>query len=178
MAKYIIETDDENPVELNGQELYRVKGFPWMVLSDNDLDKLDSIEKDFLDHVENTGYRAGVRDGIEAAAKVAEMDDLDALDVFGVSAGEVLTTIAPLDIRKMLIEHEAKENEEIVVGDEVDVGREAKKRAVVTGVEGPTKYILWKDGRTGVADSRFTKITRTGRHFDQIAKFFDEVRGC
>ena len=56
MAKYIIETDDENPVELNGQELYRVKGFPWMALSDNDLDKLESVEEGFLGHV--AGYSA------------------------------------------------------------------------------------------------------------------------
>lgn len=174
MAKYIIETDDENPVELNGQELYRVKGFPWMALSDNDLDKLEPVEDGFPAHV--AGYSAGVRDAVEAARKIEKMDEDAAVRCFGVVSGRVLTEVEPLDIVRMLKEYE--QDTEIRVGDEVDVGRETKMRAVVTGVEGPTKYVLWKDGRTGVADSRFAKITRTGRHFGQIAKVLDEVRGC
>ena len=177
MAKYIIETDDENLVELNGQELYRVKGFPWMALSDNDLDKLEPVEEGFPGNV--AGYSAGIRDGIVAAQRVWDMSDIESLKCFGLIPARVLNRIEPRDVVRMLKEYDEELNAEIMVGDEVIVrGKEAEDKAVVTGAESPMYYLVWKNGRTGIANRQTTHVIRTGRHFDQIAKVLDEVRGC
>ena len=167
MAKYIIETDDENPVELNGQELYRVKGGPWMALSDNDLDKLEPVEEGFPVHV--AGYSAGVRDAVEAARKIERMKEDEAVRCFGVVPGRVLTEVEPLDIVRMLKKYE--QDTEIRVGDEVALsGPSGRTSGVVTYVGDRLLTVMYSDGMmTNVIEYKArTDIRKTGKHFDQV----------
>lgn len=175
MAKYIIETDDENSFELNGWDMYRVKGFPWMVLSESDLEKLETIEDGFLDHVELTGYHKGVRDAIEAAVKIGKMDENESLRVFGKIPPRVMKEVDPLEIVKMLKEHE--KNMEIEVGDEVLVGDpELHRRAIVTGVDGMLCSIVYADGSTDFINKRIVRLTRTGRRSGSIKAILEEMQ--
>lgn len=143
---------------------------------------------DCTDNMEHE-YIRGLNDAWEVIQNIAKDDTKSGysykmmMDIFGVyRIYDIVQKYAPQDVIRMIKEYEEQQiqdNEqeqdtEIKVGDEVviDDSIGIVTRAFPGAV---TCYVMREDGSSGEEDRNDCKTT--GRHFDQIAEVFAEMRG-
>lgn len=131
----------------------------------------DAIEELNLTHDESAAYQRGLDDAWEAARKVFGMTIQELYDAFGEDGLCLLqkTTVAEALARIRAYE----ESQEIHVGDEVTCEGFGGK-AVVTFLNDEDGTILhWPGGMSYVKKDRLTK---TGRHFPEVAALLDKMK--
>ena len=175
--KYIIEIEDEpfgrndDPVISHGMdELYRAKGFRSLVFDSVGLKKL----KPYVDPqviidvpaVEHQSYENGLADGWKGAAYIANKHGLR------------YSFFDKFDIHTVV--EEMRKNLEPQIGDEVRALDDDNEVYVVTqiGMEIDHTHTYYRGiDSDGKWHSRARhKIAKTGRHFDAIDKFFEEMK--
>lgn len=121
----------------------------------------------------NRSYEDGLKDAWEAARKIDHMSDEDIKNVFGCGFSAVFETIGASEAIEKIRQYE-QEQKEIKVGDEVKT--EDGQKMVIAAIVNKDFAGLADDGRFmyGTLDET---ITRTGRHFPEIASVLQKMRG-
>ena len=203
MGKYIITFEDNTEVEEDGVKYFRCKEVPWSYTSGIIISKLTPYTEPDLDAVKNEAYQQGVEDGAKSVEnwnereKKLRMDEAyqkglnDAWDAARKLWEYSATTLKKIFnkccysvVRDILRKYSASEciekirkyeqdQKEIKVGDEVEA---TAGKAVIIEVFGNGKYVryMYPDAKTGFNDS--CSITRTGRHFPEIAKVLRKMK--
>lgn len=184
--KFIVEVDGVNtPPENSGAvNLYRIKDLNYclwaensLVLPEKQLEKLAKVSdlKDKVKEAYKKGYAKAMEDIQEAVRMLLAMDYNDRDLHFGGShiTAEILREF---DVREIVERLEAykKEQSEIRVGDEVEIN---DSEVIVTYVRGSKMYVLYGDGSTEEVTVNHTEIRKTGRHFDEVEKLIEILKG-
>ena len=184
--KFIVEVDGVNtPPENSGAvNLYRIKDLNYclwaensLVLPEKQLEKLAKVNdlKDEVKEAYKKGYAKAMEDIREAVRMLLAMDYNDKDLYFGGShiTAEILSEF---DVREIVERLEAykKEQPEIRVGDEVEIN---DSNVIVTYVRGSKMYVLYGDGSTEEVTVSHTEIRKTGRHFDEVEKLIEVLKG-
>lgn len=184
--KFIVEVDGVNtPPENSGAvNLYRIKDLNYclwaensLVLPEKQLEKLAKVNdlKDEVEEAYKKGYAKAMEDIQEVIRMLLAMDYNDKALYFGGShiTAEILSEF---DVREIVERLEAykKEQSEIRVGDEVEIN---DSEVIVTYVRGSKMYVLYGDGSTEEVTVNHTEIRKTGRHFDEVEKLIEILKG-
>ena len=169
--KYIIEIEDEPMVRksaLYGEEaVYKIKGFPSLVLNKGLIDKLQPY---------HDNYQNGIDDAISTVKWLFKnVPDKDLFEFYFVE--DILNLYSYQEIKDRIEQYEKNKNE-FHVGDEfVDDGKiKAGKGVIISTYPNGAVDILWDDGSAG--ESFSTKdFKKTGRNFKQIAELLDLLNG-
>ena len=124
----------------------------------------------------NRSYEDGLKDAWETARKIAELDTDEQKKLFGCfGISFVAHEFSAHEAIEKIRQYE-QEQEEIKVGDEVDWNGD---RYVVTYIDVDETYVDVIDCSCGsVCDRLAIKgITKTGRHFPEIATVLEKMRG-
>ena len=196
--KYIIELEDKPFHKGNGDFLYRVKGFNSLVFDMNGVGKLTPYTKPDLEQVRkeayeqgyyigyskylNRSYEDGLSDAWEAARKIGcprthsgfgiEINN----EIFGAcDSAYILAEFSAFEAIEKIRAYEQKQKE-IKVGDEVEWNGD---RYVVTYIDVDEAYVDVIDCSCGSVCDRLAikSITKTGRHFPEIAAVLEKMRG-
>ena len=140
-----------------------------------------------LEQVRKEGYKegreAGIKDGKceawEAARKIIHMPEGDLLNIFTECYSAVCTALQVLlkyDASECIEKIQAYEQEEIKVGDEVELKCGVRPAIYMQGTKGSDEiYLLFNDGSCGV-HSKSEIERKTGRHFHEIATVLEQMR--
>lgn len=149
-------------------------------------DLMDGITTDLetaYDYGYDHGYEDGKKEAWEAAKKIAHNKGLSLQEmrqIFGTASfsSVFIENTASEAIAKIKeYEEQQKQDAEIKVGDEV-ITEFGYKGIVITDVPCREGNIsVWSPTCTHVQMYPVKKLTKTGRHFDQIAEVLDEIRG-
>lgn len=187
--KFIVEVDGVNtpPANSGAVNLYRIKDLNYclwaensLVLPEKQLEKLAKVSdlKDEVKEAYKKGYAKASEDIQEVVRMLLAMDYNDKDLYFGGShiTAEILSEF---DVREIVERLEAykKEQSEIRVGDEVEI-IDFGCEAVVTCTNKHLKsvFVLYTDGSTDEFTDR-TKLRKTGRHFDEVEKLIEILKG-
>lgn len=178
--KFVIELDRK--FECNDCSYYKIKGLA-TTMNEAQLKALDHCDE--ADKKEEEAYKKGYAKAIEDIQEVVRtllaMDYNDKDLCFGGShiTAEILSEF---DVREIVERLEAyeKEQSKIKVGDEVKVENSGGYlgKAIVTYVDKYEKeiYVVFAGGSAGEITDR-TKLRKTGRHFDEIEKLIEILKG-
>ena len=184
--KFIVEVDGVNtpPANSGAVNLYRIKDLNYclwaensLVLPEKQLEKLAKVNdlKDEVKEAYKKGYAKAVEDIQEVVRTLLAMDYKDKDLCFGGShiTAEILSEF---DVREIVERLEAykKEQSEIRVGDEVEIN---DSNVIVTYVRGSKMFVLYGDGATEEVTVNHTEIRKTGRHFDEVEKLIEILKG-
>lgn len=175
--KFIVEVDGVNtpPANSGAVNLYRIKDLNYclwaensLVLPEKQLEKLAKVN-DLKDEVEEA-YKKGLNDAWEAAREICAGRFAGKIDT-----GHILNFTATEALDKIKAYEEEKSK--IRVGDEVEV-IDFGCEAVVTCIDKHLKsvFVLYTDGSTDEFTDR-TKLRKTGRHFDEVEKLIEILKG-
>ena len=189
--KYIIDIEEkplcvfDKDTQTYFPRLWRVKGFNSLVFDEDGLSRLEELNSDYINEhfgdLQDTAYQRGLEDAWEAARKVAlnsndgglSIEKLD--EIFDrYTLQQVLKEYtAKQAIAKLKVyEEKQKADEEIKVGDEVEVLNSGNKY-LIAWISGTSICGFAHDGvncRLQPSDVR-----KTGRHFD-IASILKEMQ--
>lgn len=139
-----------------------------------------------LEQVRKEGYKegreAGIKDGKceawEAVRKIYDISQEDRLEIFPEASTFVVADICDRYSASECIEKiQAYEQEEIKVGDEVELKCGVRPAIYMQGTKGSDEiYLLFNDGSCGV-HSKSEIERKTGRHFHEIATILENMRG-
>lgn len=158
--------------------LYLIKDCGVLCFNDEALNRLESCgdEKEAYEK----GYAKAMEDVRKTVHTLLAMDYRDKDLYFG---GSHITVeiLSKFDVREIVERLEAyeKEQSEIRVGDEVEV-IDFGCEAVVTCTNKHLKsvFVLYTDGSTDeFTDRNRTKLRKTGRHFDEVEKLIEVLKG-
>ena len=132
------------------------------------------------EEAEEKAYNRGLADMLEAVKSMRMMTADDLEEVFGLRfIGDIFVNLSPSKIASKYHAFKAQikelEDAEIKVGDEVTHNG---AKFIVLNIDSQTSvYCLDIRGRTPIFAS-IRNLTKTGRHFDQIAEVLAELRGA
>lgn len=168
--------------------LYRVEGFNALTFDENDLDKLDLLDDDYINKhygmFQDAAYQKGLEDAWEVAQKLAlnktdgGMSNEKMRDIFGFQAVyDIFKNHTASEALEKIREYEEKQKtkDEIKVGDEICRKDRADCKVVVTGINTDNSYdcINWQG--TSYTFAR-DEVIRTGSHFPQIAEVLERMK--
>ena len=137
-------------------------------------EELECLERYDETEAYKKGYAKAMEDIQEAVRMLLAMDYNDRDLHFGGShiTAEILREF---DVREIVERLECKkEQSEIRVGDEVEIN---DSNVIVTYVRGSKMYVLYGDGSTEEVTVSHTEIRKTGRHFDEVEKLIEVLKG-
>ena len=186
--KYIIELEDKPFHKGNGDFLYRVKGFNSLVFDMTGVGKLTPYTEPDLEQVRKeayaegskedydeaylNGYNQGLEDAWEAARKISSMDSLTRDEVFGlVITSNIFDENTASEAIEKIRQYEQGKEEQIQVGDEVI---SPNGKGVVTEIKDIYVRIMYAKGSGQVVKPE--DLTKTGRHFPEIAEVLEKMR--
>ena len=192
--KYIIELEDKmfHKTGEAGAVLWRAKGFNSLVFDMTGIDKLTPYTEPNLEQVRkeafkngydaackdidikskiNAAYRKGMEDAWEAARTLWNTPNRK--EIFGhTTFNTVLTTLTAQEaIEKIKAWEDGKQK--INVGDEVEA---VYGKAVVIEILGNNKSVIYMYHNASTGVSGIDKVTKTGRHFPEIAEVLRKMR--
>ena len=198
--KYTIELEEKPFFNEKGNALYRVKGFRSLVFDEQGIEMLEPYKEQDITKLREDAFSSGYARAGEDARKLyigekqeAYQKGLDdawecAKRLFlgvhngGFANSEIKEIFGDYDYEQVVMKHTAaeaiekiREHEGIIkVGDEVEA---PAGKAVIIQVFGNSKDVryMYSDASTGFNDS--CNITRTGRHFPEIAEIFKKMKG-
>lgn len=119
----------------------------------------------------NAAYRKGMEDAWDAARTLWNTPNRK--EIFGhTTFNTVLTTLTAQKTIEKIRQYEQRQEEQIQVGDEV-INRD--KKAVVTEITDRFVRIMYSNGSGYALFSE--NMTKTGRHFPEIATVLKKMRG-
>lgn len=131
----------------------------------------------------NESYQQGLADAWEAARKIASYDAGQNYVIFGRHFTNVtLNTFTASEAIEKIRQYEQKQEEQIQVGDEVgyygvaDEHGNVNYSGVVLEIREEDYLVMEKDGKTYPLKKKFV-LTKTGRHFPEIASVLEKMRG-
>lgn len=206
MAKYVINIDDDLPsdpqflqvirAEPNGQ--VRITYIEFDTLEPFTDEYIDKHSRDLQDDAYERGYNVGFKEGIdakqrrrrdadeklieqgrneawEAARKIDDMNGNERHDCFGIAGIAFKLTASEAIAKLEAYEEKKKAADEIKVGDEVIYNKTTV--CIVLTPETDKKYASIVDdcGCHYSADHR--ELTKTGRHFPEVAELLKKMKG-
>ena len=169
--KFIIEVKEQVEPKLFDTGLVAHNGAAVFFLEDT----LKQCERYNETEAYTKGYAKAMEDIQKAIRTLLAMDYNDKDLYFGGShiTAEILSEF---DVREIVERLEAykKEQSEIRVGDEVEIN---DSEVVVTYVRGNKMFVLYGDGSTEEVTVSHTEIRKTGRHFDEVEKLIEVLKG-
>lgn len=184
--KYIIEIDEV--IQIRKKEsfgfLYRVKGFNSLVFDSAGIGKLEKLDDNFLDDLENTAYNRGLNDAWKAVKQVIDFSLYELSQRFGRALNGmfwsdelkyIFSNNTPIETLEKLRTYEAekKAEEEIKVGDEVETDYTGNVIIAGKPKDGWYVTIAKNFARYSIHESHIIK--KTGRHFPQVAELLDAM---
>ena len=194
--KYIIEL--EEPEMFDDRKFYTCSQMPWWAVSENIVENLTPYTEPDLEQVKKEAYgdgyktakvqcniqaekdlrevgerhyQKGLSDAWEAARKIANMPYGEEEKAFGSGGWTFIEKHTASEAIEKLKAYE-QEQEAIQVGDEV-ISPDGK--GVVTEISDRTARIMFSSGLGYMVKSE--DLTKTGRHFPEIAAVFEKMRG-
>lgn len=196
--KYIIELEDKPFHKEDGDFLYRAKGFNSLVFDWNGLQMLTPYTEPDLDAIRNEayekgvqdtkqhwvdaprtcayqlGYENGLNDAWEAARKIGySLKTSIVTEIFGTPySSQIFSDTSAAEAIAKIRQYEQEKEQKIKVGDEVNA---PCGKAVVTGMENDSARYVYSSGEYGFMEK--SNLTRTGRHFPEIAAVLQKMKG-
>lgn len=185
--KYIVEI--EEVIQKREKEsfgfLYRVKGFNSLVFDNVGIGKLEKLDDNFLDDLENTAYNRGLNDAWKAVKQVIDFSPYELSQRFGRALNGmfwsdelkyIFSNNTPTEALEKLRTYEAKKKaeEEVKVGDEVET--DYNGNGIIAQDLNDGWYAIMLKGlyRSSIHKSHIIK--KTGRHFPQVAELLDAMK--
>ena len=129
------------------------------------------------------GYEKGMEDAWEVAKAVVEcnnrwkLDIFDLRNIFGEAANRylIISDFSVHEVKEKIDNYIKKKNEEFHVGDEIAF---CDERFIVTRVEEDCNNTLYAIGTDGLLSyfNKANKLTKTGRHFDEVEELFKKMK--
>ena len=120
----------------------------------------------------NEGFQRGLDLAWEAAKKIKNMSCYSRNEIFGTEFSDrVFERNTPSEAIEKIRQYEQRQEEQIQVGDEVE---STFGKGVVVKVEKEHVSYIYNDGSWGY--NPFREVTKTGRHFDEIAAVLEKMR--
>ena len=122
-------------------------------------------------------YQKGLEDAWEVAKRIWEMGQRKRRELFGepLFCEAMKMPYSEALAKLQAYEQKQKEDAEIKVGDEVMcISSCVHGTAIVTKVDDGTYYYTYADGR---CDHNNRDVTKTGRHFPEVAQFLEKMKG-
>ena len=152
----------------------------------NPYEEVAKMAKGLVEELKEKEYDRGYEKGMEDAWETFKKIELVGCDG-GLSKVKLFDIFGPLDIPNILKRNSAKEakekidnyiqkkNEEFHVGDEVTF---CDERFIVTRVEEDCNNTLYAIGTDGLLSyfNKANKLTKTGRHFDEVEELFKKMK--
>lgn len=126
-------------------------------------EELECLER----YDETEAYKKGLNDAWKAAREICAGRFAGKIDT-----GHILNFTATEALDKIKAYEEEKSK--IRVGDEVEIN---DSDVIVTYVRGSKMYVLYGDGSTEEVTVNHTEIRKTGRHFDEVEKLIEILKG-
>ena len=132
-------------------------------------------EKD-LREVGERHYQKGLSDAWEAAQKIANMPYDEEEKAFGSGGWSFINKHTASEAIEKIRQYEQKKEEQIQVGDEVNLKCGVGPAIYMQGTNGSDEiYLLFNDGSCGI-HGRDEIECKTGRHFHEIAAVLEKMR--
>ena len=197
MKAYIIHFDDKPWEDLDDELYYRCFEIPWFSTTKTTISRLtpytedsayahgyteaESKYREIRDELEKQAYQRGLADAWDAARKIGS-NSMCSLEEMGFDFSQcavddynpswfVVKNYSASEAIEKIRQYEQEKEEQIQIGDEVI---NQNKTAVVTEITDRYTRIMYSDG-SGYA--LFAKgLTKTGRHFPEIAAVLEKMR--
>ena len=188
--KYIIYRNDHESIwrmyaDENGD--VAIEGVAMTPYTEPDLEQVrkEAYDKGYNDATEEIGsdeqtiadkaYKHGLSDAWEAARKISSMDSKTRDEIFGlVITSNIFDENTASEAIEKIRQYEQERDAEIKVGDEIEA---VSGKAVVVYVDDVDEHKVRYVYSNGVyAFNYIDKVTKTGRHFPEIAEVLKKMR--
>lgn len=176
--KYILDLDDSSCTHECGMDFYQCKQVPWLSVSNRVTSKLppytESDRKAIEDEVWEFVKEIILKDN---GTRMSGMFENELNECFGYPYySDMFANLSYQEAKSKYEAWKKQKDETFDTGDEVYDKEIDSKGVILRRYNSDTLDILWDDGSAGETIA-IKAITKTGRHFPEVAELLEKMRG-